>query len=149
MGLSLFSCFPVFPCDRKARIEARTQDLEAEYLTLQEVRKTARLTQAGVSQELGVPQSNVSRLEKGSDMLLSTLRQYIEAIGGKLNLTVELPNKPSNQAERIKRSGRPAGYHRKSAVAGNQAVKALSVLRHEIHTEFGRLYCGLTSGRRK
>ncbi len=41
-----------------------------------------------------MPQSNVSRLEKGSDMLLSTLRSYVEAVGGKLNLTVELPNKP-------------------------------------------------------
>lgn len=41
-----------------------------------------------------MPQSNVSRLEKGSDMLLSTLRQYVEAIGGKLDLTVELPNEP-------------------------------------------------------
>ncbi|SEA73231.1 XRE family transcriptional regulator [Nitrosospira multiformis] len=82
------------PSDRKAQIEARTRKLEAEYLTLQELRKKAGLTQAGVSQELGIPQSNVSRLEKGSDMLLSTLRQYVEAIGGKLNLTVELPNEP-------------------------------------------------------
>lgn len=80
---------------RKARIEARTRKLEAKYLTLQELRKKAGLTQAGVSQELGMPQSNVSRLEKGSDMLLSTLRQYVEAIGGKLNLTVELPNEAS------------------------------------------------------
>jgi len=82
------------PSDRKARIEVRTRKLEAEYLTLQELRKKAGLTQAGVSQELGMPQSNVSRLEKESDMLLSTLRQYVEAIGGKLNLTVELPDEP-------------------------------------------------------
>ena len=41
-----------------------------------------------------MPQCNVSRLERSSDMLLSTLRSYVEAIGGKLNLTVELPNKP-------------------------------------------------------
>jgi hypothetical protein len=45
--------------ERKARIEARTRELEAEYLTLQELRKEAGLTQAGVSQELGMPQSNV------------------------------------------------------------------------------------------
>lgn len=82
------------PADRKARIEAHTRDLEAEYLTLQELRQAAGLTQAGVSRELGMPQSNVSRLEKGSDMLLSTLRQYIEAMGGTLTLTVELPDKP-------------------------------------------------------
>lgn len=82
------------PADRRARIEARTRNLEAEYLTLQELRKAAGLTQAEVSQELGMPQSNVSRLEKGADMLLSTLRQYIEAMGGTLSLTVELPDRP-------------------------------------------------------
>ena len=52
------------PAERKARIEERTRDLEAEYLTLQELRKVTGLTQIGISQELGVPQSNVSRLEK-------------------------------------------------------------------------------------
>lgn len=80
--------------ERKARIQARTDELEAEYLTLQELRKTAGLTQASLSEGLKMPQSNVSRLEKSSDMLLSTLRSYVEAVGGKLNLTVELPDKP-------------------------------------------------------
>ena len=82
------------PAERKARIAERTRDLTEEYLTLQELRKAAGLTQAEVSQELGMPQSNVSRLEKGADMLLSTLRQYVEAMGGKLTLTVELPDQP-------------------------------------------------------
>jgi len=80
--------------ERKARIEARTDELEAEYLTLQELRKIAGLTQASLSEDLQMPQSNVSRLEKSSDMLLSTLRSYVEALGGTLNLTVELPDKP-------------------------------------------------------
>ena len=48
------------PSDRKARIEARTRKLEAEYLTLQELRKKVGLTQARVWQELGMSQSNVS-----------------------------------------------------------------------------------------
>ena len=81
------------PEDRKARIQTRTEELEAEYLTLQELRKRTGLTQASVSKGLHMPQSNVSRLEKSSDMLLSTLRAYVEAIGGKLTLTVELPGK--------------------------------------------------------
>ena len=80
--------------ERKARIEARTDELEAEYHTLQELRKIAGLTQASLSEDLQMPQSNVSRLEKSSDMLLSTLRSYVEALGGTLNLTVELPDKP-------------------------------------------------------
>jgi hypothetical protein len=41
-----------------------------------------------------MPQSNVSRLERESDMLLSTLRNYIDAIGGNLSISVEFPNKP-------------------------------------------------------
>ena len=53
------------------------------------------LTQVNVSQTLGIPQSNVSRLEHSSDMLLSTLRSYVEAIGGHLHLVVELPGEPA------------------------------------------------------
>ncbi len=81
------------PNDRK-EIEARAARRIAEYRNLQEVRKAAGLTQSKISRELDVPQSNISRMEKSSDMLLSTLRGYIEAMGGKLNLTVELPNQP-------------------------------------------------------
>ncbi len=82
------------PEARKERILAQAEELRAEYLTLQELRKSAGLTQVNVSQTLGIPQSNVSRLENSSDMLLSTLRSYIEAVGGRLNLVVELPGKP-------------------------------------------------------
>lgn len=78
--------------ERKQRIQDRAESLEAEYLTLQELRQNAGLTQAQLSEALGMPQSNVSRLEKSSDMLLSTLRSYIEAMGGTLNLTVQLPD---------------------------------------------------------
>jgi len=82
------------PEERKEKIQARAKELEAEYLTLQELRKTAGLTQAHISETLNMPQSNVSRLEKSADMLLSTLRGYVESIGGQLHLTVELPDKP-------------------------------------------------------
>lgn len=82
------------PEERKQRIKAKTAELEVEYLTLQELRKKAGLTQARLSEGLNMPQPNLSRLEKNSDMLLSTLRSYVEAIGGRLSLTVELPNKP-------------------------------------------------------
>lgn len=82
------------PAGRKARIEEQTEALKAEYLTLQELRKEAGLSQARLSKGLAMPQGNLSRLEKSSDMLLSTLRGYVEAIGGRLHLTVELPDKP-------------------------------------------------------
>lgn len=82
------------PENRKVTIRTRAGELESEYLTLQELRQMAGLTQASVSEGLHMSQSNVSRLEKSADMLLSTLRGYVEAVGGKLNLTVELPDKP-------------------------------------------------------
>jgi len=79
--------------DKKAILQ-QASDLEAEYMTLKEFRKTAGLTQDNISSIMCLPQSNISRLEKSSDMLLSTLSQYVEAAGGKLYLTVELPDNP-------------------------------------------------------
>ncbi|WP_080366213.1 helix-turn-helix domain-containing protein [Burkholderia pseudomallei] len=43
---------------------------------------------------LGVGQDTISRLEQRSDMLLSTLRRYIEGMGGKLELVAQFPNRP-------------------------------------------------------
>lgn len=92
-GPALQKIWDDLPDERKKNIEARAEKLKAEYRTLHELRKETGLTQVKVSEILDMPQSNVSRLEKNSDMLLSTLRTYVEAIGGKLNLTVELPDK--------------------------------------------------------
>jgi hypothetical protein len=44
---------------------------------------------------------NISRLEKRSDMLLSTLRGYIEAMGGKLELVAYFPNRPPVTIEHL------------------------------------------------
>lgn len=93
-GKNLQEIWDTLPEVRKQRIEARARELEAEYLTLQQIRKTAGVTQADVSEKLGMPQPNVSRLERGSDLLVSTLRQYVEAVGGTLTLTVKLPHHP-------------------------------------------------------
>ncbi|MGD1914522.1 MAG: XRE family transcriptional regulator [Rivularia sp. (in: cyanobacteria)] len=93
-GKILQSIWDNLPEERKQRIQARIEELETEYLTLQELRKATGITQAEISQSLQMPQSNVSRLEKESDMLLSTLRNYIHAMGGNLTISVELPNKP-------------------------------------------------------
>ncbi|MES2663691.1 MAG: XRE family transcriptional regulator [Pseudomonadota bacterium] len=90
-GSTLEKIWKALPSDRKRRIKAKTAQLAATYLTLQEMKKLIGLTQATICDRLGMPQSNLSRLEKSSDMLLSTLRQYVEATGGTLTLTVELP----------------------------------------------------------
>lgn len=91
-GKILSGIYDGLPEERRLDIEARSaRKIEAIH-GLQELRKLAGLTQAGLSDGLGLPQSNISRLEKNSDMLLSTLNNYVEALGGKLRLTVELPN---------------------------------------------------------
>ena len=53
-------------------------------MTLRDLRKAHEKTQAGWPKRLRVPQDRVSRIEARSDFLLSTLRSYVEAMGGKL-----------------------------------------------------------------
>jgi transcriptional regulator with XRE-family HTH domain len=80
---------------RRTRIEARTAELVKEHMTLQELRRARKLTQVRVAKELGITQDSVSRLEKRSDLLLSTLRKTVQAMGGTLSLVAEFPDRPS------------------------------------------------------
>ena len=52
------------------------------------------LTQASLSSKLHMNQEAISRLERRSDLLLSTLISYIEAMGGELNITAKFPHRP-------------------------------------------------------
>ncbi|MBM3512006.1 MAG: helix-turn-helix domain-containing protein [Alphaproteobacteria bacterium] len=79
---------------RRRRIEARASELIAEELSLRDLRHAHELTQQHLAEFLGVGQDGVSRLEKRSDLLLSTLRSYIEAMGGRLRLVAEFPDRP-------------------------------------------------------
>jgi len=85
------------PLERRAAIEAEADRLQADYLTLQDLRKARCLTQNQLAELLGKSQVTVAQMEKRSDLLLSTLRSYIEAMGGRLNLTVEFPDCPTIQ----------------------------------------------------
>ena len=80
--------------DRRRRIEERAAELIAEEMTLRELRKARQLTQARVAAELGISQDGVSRLEQRSDLLLSTLRKTVEAMGGSLTLIARFPDRP-------------------------------------------------------
>jgi len=82
------------PPERRARIEAEADRLHAAYQTLKELRKAQDLTQAQMAEMLGIRQATVAQLEKRSDLMLSTLRSYVEAMGGSLKLTVEFPGRP-------------------------------------------------------
>ncbi len=80
------------PAQRK-KVEARAAELVAEEMTLRELREARRLTQVRVARALGVTQDSVSRLEKRTDLLLSTLRKTVQAMGGSLSLVAEFPDR--------------------------------------------------------
>jgi DNA-binding XRE family transcriptional regulator len=80
------------PAQRK-KVEARAAELIAEEMTLRELRHARQLTQVKMAKKLGVTQDSVSRLEKRSDLLLSTLRKTVEAMGGNLSLVAEFPDR--------------------------------------------------------
>ena len=79
--------------ERRKKVEARAAQLIAEEMTLQEMRKARKLTQVRMAKLLGISQDGVSRLEKRSDLLLSTLRKTVEAAGGHLSLVAEFPDR--------------------------------------------------------
>jgi DNA-binding XRE family transcriptional regulator len=79
---------------RRKKVETRAAALLAEEMTLRELRKARKLTQVRVARQLGITQDSVSRLEKRSDLLLSTLRKTVEAMGGHLSLVAEFPDRP-------------------------------------------------------
>jgi transcriptional regulator with XRE-family HTH domain len=83
------------PAGRRAKIEARAEELIAEEMTLRDLRKAQDLTQERMAELLGVGQDNISRLEGRADMLLSTLRSYVAAMGGSLDLIVRFPDRPA------------------------------------------------------
>jgi len=82
------------PAKRRKAVEAMTSDMVAEELTLRALRQAHRLTQEEVAGILGINQNAVSKLEKRSDLLLSTLSRYVVAMGGRLNLVAEFPDRP-------------------------------------------------------
>jgi len=79
--------------ERRAHVEARAQELIEEEMTLRDLRSVHHLTQERVAEILGVEQDSVSRMERRADMLISTMSGYVEAMGGKLRLIAEFPNR--------------------------------------------------------
>lgn len=75
----------------RARAAARAEELARE-LPLHELRAARELSQQALAARLRTDQSNVSRIERRADMYVSTLRAYIEAMGGKLEITARFPD---------------------------------------------------------
>ena len=82
------------PEARRKKVAARAKTLIAEEMSLQELRRARKRTQIRVAKKRGINQENVSRIEKRTDLLISTLSGYVEAMGGKLSLVAEFPDRP-------------------------------------------------------
>jgi transcriptional regulator with XRE-family HTH domain len=90
MTRTLIQVLSTLPAKRRAKIERRASELA----TLKDLRQAVEQTQEDLAVSLGVGQDTISRIERRSDMLLSTLRRYVEAMGGKLELVAEFPDRP-------------------------------------------------------
>jgi transcriptional regulator with XRE-family HTH domain len=75
---------------RRAEVEEMKRAMR-DVLALSRLREARGMTQVELAGTLGVSQSNVSRIERQDDLYLSTLREYVEAMGGRLHLAAVFP----------------------------------------------------------
>jgi DNA-directed RNA polymerase specialized sigma24 family protein len=90
-GLGLEQLLAELPPDQRAIVEARSAELHAEVHGLKALRKLTARSQEQMAEALGVTQPAVVKMERQADLYLSTLRRFVEAAGGTLELRVELP----------------------------------------------------------
>ena len=131
MARSLNEIIAELPPERQADIEARYQELKQEVEGLRELRQIAGKAQAEIATALNIKQPSVSKIEKQADMYLSTLRSYVEAVGGNLELVVRLPARAAIRLQSLGEigsapvSGKSRMHSRtKSGAAGKLAAKA-------------------------
>jgi predicted XRE-type DNA-binding protein len=95
MGRTLKEVMEALPRASQDRIDARYRELKEEVESLRQLREVAGKVQADIAAALKIKQPSVSKIERQADMYLSTLRNYVKAIGGELELVVHLPSRPA------------------------------------------------------
>ena len=103
--------------EQRARVIARADELMTDQLALRDIRKLRALTQQEVAKTLGGKQVYVSRIEKRADVKLSTLRGYVEALGGELQLLVTFPDETKVTIGRLGDMDRPPNTRAKNKTA--------------------------------
>lgn len=106
MGRTLDEMLDALPKSRRAKIDRRYRELRDEVESLQQLRRAAGRAQIHIAAALRIKQPSVSKIEKQTDLYLSTLRSYVEALGGKLELVVRLPD---HRPLRIRQLGQVTG----------------------------------------
>lgn len=80
------------PADRQQRIDHKTKIL-SQSIELAKLRKTKQLKQTELAALMGVSQANISKVESGKDIQLSTLQNYVRALGGEVSIVVKMPDR--------------------------------------------------------
>ncbi len=125
MGRNLNQIIADLPQERQAKIDARYRELRNEVEGLRELRKVAGKAQTEIARALNIKQPSVSKIEKQADMYLSTLRSYIQAIGGQLDLVVRLPKRPALRLHHLSNAFKPDPFtaSRGAVIAAKRSMK--------------------------
>jgi len=108
---------------RRERVAGYRQELR-EAMSLGDVRRARELTQAQLGMALEMPQSAISRLERQTDLYVSTLRSYVEAMGGELVIEAQFDDRRlvigtfSSLAQGAEQLDVEAGYQPEEVAAG-------------------------------
>jgi transcriptional regulator with XRE-family HTH domain len=92
MGIPIQKVLAEFPKNRQEKIKTKANEYIREYKKLADLRKDLGFTQETIARHQGIKQVNISNLEKRNDMLISTLKKYVESIGCKLEINIRLSN---------------------------------------------------------
>ncbi len=93
MAIKLDDYLAKLPKKDQRAIKKRAVELIAEEATLRQLREAREQSQEELAKQLHIKQAAVSKLERRTDMYLSTLRSYIEAMGGTLEIIARFPNR--------------------------------------------------------
>jgi predicted XRE-type DNA-binding protein len=109
---------------QRQRSSKRHQELKQEVNSLRELRLIAGKAQADVATALRIKQPSVSKLETQADMYLSTLRAYVEAIGGELELVIRFRERRVSRFYRLSGALGPTSRSRPQGAPGRRRRRA-------------------------
>lgn len=96
--------------EHRERVEKRAKELISQEMTLQELRKARQMSQQTVATILHVQQGEISKMERRTDMYISTLRSFVQAMGGSLDIIVRFPNHPAVKITQFEEEGEAPGF---------------------------------------
>lgn len=103
MGINLDDYLAQLPIEKQEAIAARAAELIAEEANLRQIREARNHSQQILADRLGVKQAAVSKLERRTDVYISTLREYIRAMGGELEIVARFPEAPPVRITQFRR----------------------------------------------